>query len=165
MPLKIIGAGFGRTGTLSIKMALEQVGLGPCHHMEEVSQNSPQLPFLEAAARGETVDWDQIFDGYESAVDWPSAHYWRQLADHYPDAKVILSLRPAENWWRSYSRTNQKVIANKAYIPALHPKACATMGEKIITEQTFNNATDKISPPAVREVAMVVVREVCGHRR
>ena len=105
MTLKIIGAGFGRTGTKSLKLALEQLGFGPCHHMEEVMTDPAQLPHWRAAVAGEPVDWDAAFTGYNSAVDWPAAHFWRQLADHFEDARLILTLRDAGSWWESFART------------------------------------------------------------
>ena len=81
MALSVIGAGFGRTGTMSIKMALEHLGIGPTHHMEEVFKNPAQLPYWQAAADGQQIKWDDVFAGYNSAIDWPSTHYWRELAD------------------------------------------------------------------------------------
>ncbi len=69
MGLAVIGAGFGRTGTESMKLALETLGLGPCHHMKEVLANPSQIALWRAAARGEGVDWDAAFAGYRSAVD------------------------------------------------------------------------------------------------
>ena len=87
MALEVIGAGFGRTGTNSLKLALERLGFGPCHHMFEVRDNPQQLPAWEAAARGEAVDWDAVFDGYRSQVDWPGAAYWRQLSAYYPQSQ------------------------------------------------------------------------------
>jgi hypothetical protein len=89
MTLKVIGAGFGRTGTLSLKEALEKLGYGPCHHMKEVFLNSDQTEYFYLASMGEKVDWDEVFKDYNSAVDWPAAAYYRELADKYPDAKVI----------------------------------------------------------------------------
>lgn len=141
MALSVIGAGFGRTGTMSLKMALEQLGLGPCHHMEEVFQNPGQLPHWQAAAAGDSVDWDVVLDGYVSAVDWPSAHYWRQIADRYPAAKVVLSARPAEKWWESYSRTIRKILAGRASIEDPYVRDIAEMANSIITEQTFGGAS------------------------
>lgn len=105
MGLAVIGAGWGRTGTKSLKLAVEQLGLGPCHHMEDILASPGQLQLWLAVANGETVDWNEVFAGYRSAVDWPSAHYWRELAAFYPDARVILTVRPAEAWWNSYSKT------------------------------------------------------------
>jgi hypothetical protein len=92
MPLEIIGPGFGRTGTNSLKLALEHLGFGPCHHMFEVRDNPELLPDWQAAARGEPVDWDKVFRGYRSQVDWPGARYWRELVRHFPHAKVTLSV-------------------------------------------------------------------------
>lgn len=142
MGLSVIGAGFGRTGTMSIKLALEQLGFGPSHHMEEVFKNQGQLPHWQAAAAGDAVNWDVVFDGYASAVDWPSAHYWRQLADHYPAAKVVLSVRPAEKWWESYSRTIRKILADRASIEDPHARGTAEMANAI-TEQTFGGWVSK----------------------
>jgi hypothetical protein len=75
MALSVIGAGFGRTGTLSLKAALEQLGFRPCHHMAEIFAHPRQLPLWAAAARGEPVDWDEVLDGYRATVDWPSAYF------------------------------------------------------------------------------------------
>jgi Sulfotransferase domain len=103
--LRIIGAGVGRTGTHSLKLALEHLGLGPCHHMEEVIKNPPvNVPIWAAAVEGKP-DWDAAYKGYNSAVDWPTAAFWRELADAYPNAKVILTVRSAESWYNSFSQT------------------------------------------------------------
>ena len=142
MTIKVINAGFGRTGTMSIKLALEQLGFGPCHHMEEVFKNPEQLPFWQRAADGESVDWSEIFQGYNSAVDWPSAHYWEQLAAYYPQAKVLLSIRSAESWWESYSDTIKALIAIRDEIPEEYPRAVAGMAEKIVNQQTFSGDPD-----------------------
>ncbi len=110
MGLSVIGAGFGRTGTESMKLALETLGLGPCHHMKEVLANPSQMALWRAAARGEGVDWDAAFAGYRSAVDWPAAYFWRQLSATYPDAKILLTVRSAESWYESMSNTILKVL-------------------------------------------------------
>ena len=105
MPLKVIGAGIGRTGTLSLKIALEQLGFGPCYHMMEVIANPPYAEHWARAAEGEKMNWDEVFRGYNSAVDWPVGDYWRELAAHYPDAKVILTVRDPEKWFKSTQAT------------------------------------------------------------
>lgn len=98
MTIKIIGAGFGRTGTASLKMALETLLQAPCYHMSEVLGNSGHVDmWLEAAAGN--PDWKTVFAGYEATVDCPGSHYWRELAEAYPEAKVILSVRDAERWF------------------------------------------------------------------
>ncbi len=110
MGLSVIGAGFGRTGTESMKLALETLGLGPCHHMKEVLADPSQMALWRAAARGEVPDWDAAFAGYASAVDWPAAYFWRQLSATYPDAKILLTVRSAESWYESMSNTILKVL-------------------------------------------------------
>ena len=77
--LEVIGTGFGRTGTNSLKLALELLGFGPCHHMFEIRDHPEQLPLWESAVQGGDVDWDVVFASYSSCVDWPAAHYWREL--------------------------------------------------------------------------------------
>lgn len=104
MTLKVIGAGFGRTGTLSLKLALEQLGYGPCYHMVEVFKN-PEAPRLWVEAADGRPDWARIFEGYVSTVDWPNATFYAELADHYPDARVILTEREPESWFRSTQAT------------------------------------------------------------
>ena len=103
--VKAISAGFGRTGTMSLKLALEQLGFGPCHHMMEVvEKGETQVPLWNAAVAGK-ADFDAIYAGYRAAVDWPTAAFWKELAAHYPDAKMILSSRSAESWYNSISET------------------------------------------------------------
>lgn len=103
--LQVIGAGFGRTGTHSMKQALEMLGLGPCHHMAEVMSNPDQLAAWRAIAAGETPDWHAVFTGYRSAIDWPSAYYWRELSGVFPQARVLLTIRSPESWYKSFSST------------------------------------------------------------
>lgn len=137
MALQVIGAGFGRTGTLSLKLALEQLGFGPCHHMEEVFAKPNELPLWEAAGAGEAVEWDRVFAGYRSCVDWPSARYWRELSARYPDAKVILTLRDADRWWESYAGTIRKVLRTYADGSDSHAKAVGAMAYRTIVEQAM----------------------------
>ena len=105
MALEIIGAGFGRTGTLSMKAALEQLGYGTCHHMFEVMSNDEQLDTWHRISQGEAPDWDKVFEGFGASVDFPSAGYWREIAAHYPDAKIVLTSRDFDGWYASASET------------------------------------------------------------
>src|SRR5215469_11934921 len=105
MTLKVIGAGFGRTGTMTLKVALEQIGFGPCYHMVEVFKNAQNAVQWWIDAADGKPDWPKIFAGYNSTVDWPSATYYAELADAYPDAKVILTERDPEAWYRSTQAT------------------------------------------------------------
>ena len=104
MALQIIGAGLGRTGTASTKVAIEQLGIGLCYHMGEVIADPSRMAGWVNAARAEP-DWDAIFDGYAACVDYPGASFWRQLADYYPDAKVLLNVRDPAKWFESVNET------------------------------------------------------------
>jgi len=106
MTLSVIGAGFGRTGTLSLKHALEAIGLGPCYHMVEVFKN-PDAPnwWYEAALDPAHANWERIFKGYNSTVDWPNATFYKELAAAYPAAKVILTERDPDDWFESTQAT------------------------------------------------------------
>ncbi|KHK91675.1 sulfotransferase family protein [Novosphingobium malaysiense] len=105
MALKIIGAGLGRTGTMSLKLALEHLGFGPCYHMSELLASARRnLPLWLDVVAGKP-DWDTIFDGYCSTTDYPACNYWRELADHFPEAKIILTTRDPDSWFNSVSET------------------------------------------------------------
>lgn len=139
MALQVIGAGFGRTGTHSLKLALEQLGFAPCHHMFEVIEHPEQLAFWQAAARGELPDWDEVFAGYAAQVDWPGARFWRELAEHYQEAKVILSVRPADQWFDSLHATIGPFLREP---PAHHDPdrhAQARMVHELIGRQIFDD--------------------------
>lgn len=104
MPLKLIGAGLGRTGTMSLKVALEQIGYGPCYHMAEVMANPDSTALWVKAADGKP-DWEEVFKGYASTVDYPGCSFWRELSVAYPSAKVLLSLRDPDKWFESTQET------------------------------------------------------------
>ena len=146
MSLKIIGAGFGRTGTMSLKYALEMLGFGPCYHMVEVGNNEGHRVHWNEIAFGKKPDWDFLFEHYNAALDWPARHYWRELAAYYPDAKVILTVRDPETWYKSFHKT----IHSTTYQP-LPPEAPEENKRhrqtihKLITEETFHyKGDDKI---------------------
>jgi len=103
--MNVIGAGVGRTGTLSLKAALERLGFGPCFHGRHVLDHPDRLPLWQAAAAGQPVDWNAVLAGYASTVDWPGAAFWRQLADAFPTAKIILTVRDADGWYASVHNT------------------------------------------------------------
>ena len=129
MTLKVIGTGWGRTGTDSMRAALTMLGFGPCHHMFEVIDNPVQKARWRAMVAGGPRDWDSLFEGYTSCVDWPSAAYWRELIRVYPEAKVILTWRSAESWWDSFSRTILKGIST-----GQDPES---VGKMLIADQVF----------------------------
>ena len=148
MSLQVVGAGFGRTGTHSLREALDELGLGPCYHMIEVIQDPDRkVPQWVAASQGKP-DWDAIFEGYASTVDLPSAGYWKAILAHYPDAKVILTSRSAESWFDS-SRKRSLADGDAR-------NAAATLGPwlrmvtDLITDTTFGGR------PTDREHAIAV---------
>lgn len=143
MALEIIGAGFGRTGTNSLKLALEHLGFGPCHHMFEVRDNPELLPDWEAAARGDAVDWDKVFDRYRSQVDWPGARYWRELAEHFPKAKVILTVRDPDAWFDSVQATIVPFLSARGKHPSPHVNAIAEMADQTVAPIFDNRISDR----------------------
>ncbi|MCB1955314.1 MAG: hypothetical protein KDG55_06535 [Rhodocyclaceae bacterium] len=117
MSLRVIGAGVGRTGTYSLKLALNQLGLGPTHHMEEVLHHMPvQVPLWSAAVDGQP-DWPAIYRGYGSAVDWPTAGFFRELSRAFPDARFVLTVRSPESWAASFGETIYKLMASRNEAP------------------------------------------------
>lgn len=105
MVLRVVGAGVGRTGTNSLKVALEALLGGPCHHMFEIVANPHQIPGWTDAIDGRDVDWHDLLDGYVAQVDWPGASFWPELSAANPEALVILSVRDADAWYESASNT------------------------------------------------------------
>lgn len=137
MALSVFGAGFGRTGTMSLKLALEGLGAGPCYHMLEVRQNPGHAQLWLDAVEGRPVSWDDLFAGYPASCDWPQCHFWRELSLHYPDARVILTVRDPERWYTSITRT---IFPSQEEQPdASDPEALVrrTMTRKLILEQAF----------------------------
>ena len=142
MTLSVIGAGFGRTGTLSLKLALEQLGFGPCYHMYEVLNRPDDDPVWLAATRREPVDWDALFDGFGAAVDWPVAAFWRELADHYPRARFILSVRDPRSWHDSVMNTIYKALSSPPDRDGEQARVHRTMTRELIMERTFDGRLD-----------------------
>ena len=103
--LRVVGAGIGRTGTLSLKLALERLLGAPCYHMAEVFMHPEHAPAWHEAARGNLPDWHKFFRNYRATVDWPAASFWPELTRAFPEALVLLSVRDAESWWRSAHAT------------------------------------------------------------
>jgi hypothetical protein len=104
MGLKVVGTGLGRTGTKSMQTALAMLGFGPCHHMIEVFQHPESMQLWIDADEGRP-QWEVIFKDYNSAVDYPTAAYWRELTRYYPDAKVLLTVRNPDEWFESIQAT------------------------------------------------------------
>ena len=140
MALKVIGTGFGRTGTSSLKLALEGLGVSKCYHMKEVFEHPEHIPLWDAAARGEPVDWDTIFDGFAATVDWPGAAMWREIWAAYPDAKFIHSERDEDAWLRSFSNTIRNGLS--AGDAAAGPPGWSQMVDRMISQKVFGGRMD-----------------------
>jgi hypothetical protein len=111
MALQIVGAGLGRTGTNSLQLALQQLLKGPCYHMIEVIADPDVRVQQWMDAMDGRPDWETIMNGYVASVDWPAAAFWRELADTYPDAPVLLSTRASTDvWFTSFSETILQVM-------------------------------------------------------
>jgi len=113
MSLKVIGAGLARTGTTSLKIALEKLLGGPCYHMSELLKRPEDVTFWRKAARKEVSDWDELFSDYVAAVDLPASLFWRELMKFYPDALVLLSVRDPQSWLESCSQTVWKAMTGE----------------------------------------------------
>lgn len=160
MELKVIGAGFGRTGTLSLKAALERLGFGPCYHMREVITRAEHVRMWHKFVFGGPMDWDYLFRDFQATVDWPAARWWREIAAHFPNAKVLLTVRPAHAWYKSMLDTIYPPMRSPA--PATAPEELRMINEmvrKAILTDTFEDRFE------ARDHAIAVfdqhVSEVC----
>jgi hypothetical protein len=136
MSLEVIGAGFGRTGTMSLKVALEELGYGPCYHMVELFEHPEHVEGWEAAVRGEPVDWEELFSGYRASVDWPGAAFYRELMKAYPEAKVLLSVRDPQRWYESTKNTIYATVnPSPEMIAAVGP--APRLNNELIWKRTF----------------------------
>lgn len=142
MPIRVIGAGFGRTGTLSLKSALEILGFAPCYHMETVfSHPWHARSWLHAYAHA-PMDWEDLLGRYQAIVDWPGCTFYRELMDIYPQARVILTVREPQQWYTSTSKTIYSVMnrfplnRSGGWIPLLN--SLIVMLNRLIWDGTFH---------------------------
>lgn len=133
MNLAVIGAGFGRTGTVSLRMALKQLGYGPTYHMYEVIEHPEHAPLWVQALEKPAL-LNDILAPYQSAVDWPVCSFWQPLLKANPQAKVILTVRDSESWYKSIHSTLYQMLLRA---PDGLPDQQINMGRKIIWEETF----------------------------
>ena len=166
MSLKVIGSGFGRTGTMSTKLALEQLGFGPCHHMFEVTGSEAQQGYWKAIANGDKVVWADVFAGFGAQVDWPGAAVWHQTSIAFPQAKVIHTERPADDWWASFAVTIGKFFALYKTIP-LPPHIAELVVEmdKLILGGTFGGRIERASAIAAYRRNNEKVRDIIAKDR
>jgi hypothetical protein len=135
--LEIIGAGWGRTGTESLREALELLDFGPCHHMHAIRDRPELMADWTDFADGKHRDWDRLFNGFRSQLDFPGAAYWRELSAHFPAAKVILTIRDPESWYDSLSATVFKLFEERDTIRDPQRLAALELSERLVGNGVF----------------------------
>lgn len=142
--LKVIGAGFGRTGTHSLGLALEKLGFGPCYNVFEVSKNPDHKKIWNNAIDGKPVDWNRLFEAYHSTVEWPAVAFLSELIQYFPGAKIILTHRDPDSWFESANATIFNTLELSDHNPDPVKKEQSGMKRRLILEQTFaGNYRDK----------------------
>ncbi len=142
MTIEVIGAGFGRTGTLSLKFALEKLGFDKCYHMMEVQFHPEHVQIWRDAARGINPDWEALFQGYRASVDWPSANFWREQMAAFPQAKVLLTRRDPEKWYDSVMNTIWPASQANAASDDPRARIGAEMSHEVIWDRVFDRRMD-----------------------
>lgn len=148
--MKLIGAGFPRTGTMSTKAALEQLGFGPCYHFVTQFERPQDIAVWQAAADGKPVDWNALFADFQSAVDWPTSAFYRQFMAVYPNAKILLNVRDPEAWYESimntvYPASRSGLSAPADSVPGGAGRAINTLGWEGIFQGRFEDKEYAIS--------------------
>jgi hypothetical protein len=133
--LKVIGAGLSRTGTFSLKRALEALGFGPCYHMDELFRRPDHVDIWANAARAEP-DYVALFEGYVSAADAPVCHFWREIRNAHPKSKVILTVRDAESWYASFHSTVFQAMSRPTLLPAA-ARPPLEVARRLVLERIF----------------------------
>jgi len=154
MGLRVVGAGLGRTGTASLRVALSQLLGAPCYHMLEVFARPQDAPVWRDAAYGKPPDWRKFLEGYAAAVDWPPAAFWEELAEANPEAIILLSTRDPEKWWESASQTIFAARGGAPPIPGFEEMLEALVGARKFSK----NRLDKKETIAAFEAHYANVR-------
>lgn len=142
MPLQVICAGWSRTGTFSLKRALERLGVGPCYHMHEFFAHPEHIPIWEGAARGAETDWDRVFDGYAAASDAPACMFWKALSEQYPEAKVVLTVRDPREWYQSMAETVVDVMRNPSKVSDERARSVLLTASRLVLDGFFGGRFD-----------------------
>ena len=140
--MKVFGTGFGRTGTMSLKIALEKLGMGPCYHMKEIVIRPSHIKMWYDISLGDHPKWNQLFKSFNSGVDYPVCLFYEELVNKFPDAKFILTLRDFDSWYNSTLNTVYKVPTMlpawfRKIVPPVHK--LILMQNKLIWSGLFNN--------------------------
>ena len=152
MALEVIGAGFGRTGTASLREALEHLGFVKCHHMFSLGEQRSLVRAWHDVALNGARNWDEIFEGYRATVDWPSTGYYKELMEHYPDARVVLTVRDPDRWYESTRETIYAVhVSMPGWLKRLPPMSIGSaMIRTIIWDGQFQGRFE--DPQAARAI-------------
>jgi len=142
MTIQVIGAGFGRTGTMSLKLALEKLGFDKCYHMDEVVQHPEHVAVWQQATRGEPVDWNALYRGYRASVDWPACNFWEIQLRQFPDARVILTEREPDRWYDSVMNTIYPGSLKAKESEDAAVQAFADMAFELIWDGTFHGRVE-----------------------
>jgi hypothetical protein len=155
--LLVIGAGFGRTGTTSLKRALERLGHGPCYHMQTAMTRPGHSRFWLEARRRDGADFRRFLRRYRAAIDWPACEFHRELLEAFPDAKVILTTRPPDAWYASVRETLWEI---DQALPWWFPPSILRMHEEVIWQARFGGRfLDRDHAIAVYRIHMQQVRD------
>jgi hypothetical protein len=164
--MDVIGAGFGRTGTLSLKVALERLGFGPCMHMLPLLDDPERASLFHRAAEGDLASLDKALTAHRSTVDWPGTYFWRVLAQRHPDAKVVLTVRDPQRW---YDSAHETIFQAAMHAPAGADEPLAAgieMARAVVWEGTFGGrfADREHAVRVFTEHNAAVRREIPGDR-
>ena len=165
--MQLIGAGFGRTGTMSTWAALEHLGFKPCYHFLEVFRRPKHIRTWQAAADGEDVDWQAFFRGYEACLDYPVPAFYKQIITAFPEAKVLLTVRDPEKWYASTYETIYQGFAMPDWLLNLLPpfRGLKKMGNDTVWEGMFHGKFEdrkyaiRVFEEHIREVQRIVPAE------
>lgn len=139
--LDVLGAGFGRTGTLSLRSALEALGFS-CYHMLDVPRHQGHVDAWAAAAIGESVSWQALLAGFDAAVDWPAAAFWQDIVRASPETRVILTIRDSASWYASFRHTILEKLKGPAPPKGSPTRAIFDVAERVVLERTFAGRAD-----------------------
>jgi len=161
--LQVIGAGFGRSGTMSLRKALQMLDYGPCYHMKVTLTNYSHMKFWVRARAGRAVDYRKLFRGYKATVDWPACEFYKELMTTFPDAKVLLNTRDPAEWYDSMIDT---IWAIQPVFPWWFPKVVRKMHDDIIWNSRFNGEfTDRVKAIQVYKAHLDEVRRTVPPER
>ena len=149
--MKIIGAGYGRTGTVSLQGGLEVLGF-PCIHMADLMGDLPRLRAWHDFATGQSeMDWKKLFHGYEATVDWPGCLFYRELMEVFPEALVVLTIRDPEQWFNSWERMWKTIHRFRAFgfVPRL--KMYHEVANHFVVDGLFGGQLDREAHIAIYE--------------